>query len=168
MKFGFNRPSGFRAKYVWKYWIGVTLDEGHWMTLTFDILHIQLDWIYQLWYHRLQQFLKNPLFYLIPIQIKSIRDQIWPCRRQPRVIIWTNLVVLEHLMLHTNFQDHQLFGSREEDFLSFLPYMGMAAILPVCRKSMDSVDFCPRTMSAWNIGTGVHGQCPLRPWTLST
>ena len=30
-----------------------------------------------------------------------IRDQIWPCRKigksQPRVIIWANLVVLEHL-----------------------------------------------------------------------
>ena len=32
-------------------------------------------------------------------------------------------------MLYTKFQDHRLFGSREEDFLRFLPYMGMAAIL---------------------------------------
>ena len=32
-------------------------------------------------------------------------------------------------MLHTNFQGHQLFGSREEDFLRFRPYMGMVAIL---------------------------------------
>ena len=32
-------------------------------------------------------------------------------------------------MLHTKFQGHQLFGSGEEDFLMFLPYMGMAAIL---------------------------------------
>ena len=28
-------------------------------------------------------------------------------------------------MLHTNFQGHRPFGSGE-DFLSFLPYMGMA------------------------------------------
>ena len=27
--------------------------------------------------------------------------------RQPRVIIWTNLVVLEHPMLHTKFQGYQ-------------------------------------------------------------
>ena len=58
MKFGFNWPSGFRAKEVWKCWIRVTLDEGQWMTLTFDIhkgscTHL-VDWIFQLWYHRLQ------------------------------------------------------------------------------------------------------------------
>ena len=33
-------------------------------------------------------------------------------------------------MLHAKFQDHRTSGSGEEDFfLSFLPYMGMAAIL---------------------------------------
>ena len=32
-------------------------------------------------------------------------------------------------MLHTKFQGHRPFGSREEDFLRFLPCMGMAAIL---------------------------------------
>ena len=32
-------------------------------------------------------------------------------------------------MPHTNFQGHRPFGSREEDFLRFLLYVGMAAIL---------------------------------------
>ena len=32
-------------------------------------------------------------------------------------------------MLHTNFQGHRPFGSGEEDFLRFLPYMGVAVIL---------------------------------------
>ena len=32
-------------------------------------------------------------------------------------------------MLHTNIQDHRPFGSREEEFFMFLPYMGMAASL---------------------------------------
>ena len=32
-------------------------------------------------------------------------------------------------MLHTKIQDHRPFGSGEEDFLRFLPYMGMVAIL---------------------------------------
>ena len=31
-------------------------------------------------------------------------------------------------MLHAKFQDHRTFGSGEEDFLRFLPYMGMALI----------------------------------------
>ena len=32
-------------------------------------------------------------------------------------------------MLQAKFQDHSTSGSGEEDFLRFLPYMGMAAIL---------------------------------------
>ena len=33
-------------------------------------------------------------------------------------------------MLHTKFQGHRSIGSgEEEDFLRFLPYMGMAAML---------------------------------------
>ena len=32
-------------------------------------------------------------------------------------------------MLTAKFQDHSTSGSGEEDFLRFLPYMGMAAIL---------------------------------------
>ena len=32
-------------------------------------------------------------------------------------------------MLHAKFQDHRPSDSGEEDFLSFFPYMGMAAIL---------------------------------------
>ena len=32
-------------------------------------------------------------------------------------------------MLHAKFQDHRTSGSGEKDFLRFLPYMGMAAIL---------------------------------------
>ena len=51
---------------------------------------------------------------------KSIRDQIWHCRKighgQSSVIIWINLVVLEHPMLHTKCQGHRPFGSGEEGF----------------------------------------------------
>ena len=32
-------------------------------------------------------------------------------------------------MLHAKFQDHRISGSGEEDFLRFLPYIGMATIL---------------------------------------
>ena len=76
------------------------------------------------WSYDLEHY---PLF--LPFShAKSIRGQIWPCRKigqgQPRVIIWTNLVVLEYPMLHTNFQGHQLFGSREEDFLKVFTIHG--------------------------------------------
>ena len=45
------------------------------------------------------------------------------------VTIYINFVELESPMLHAKFQDHRTSGSGEEDFLRFLPYMGMAAIL---------------------------------------
>ena len=32
-------------------------------------------------------------------------------------------------MIHARFQDHRTSGSGEEDFLRFLPYIGMVAIL---------------------------------------
>ena len=48
---------------------------------------------------------------------------------QHRVLIWITFVVLPYTMLHTKFQGHRSIGSEEEDFLSFLPYMGMAAML---------------------------------------
>ena len=37
-------------------------------------------------------------------------------------------------MLHTKFQGHRPFGSGEEYFLMFLPYIGMAAILALLNK----------------------------------
>ena len=43
--------------------------------------------------------------------------------------IYIHFVELESPMLHAKFQDHRTSGSGEEDFLRFLPYMGMAAIL---------------------------------------
>ena len=45
------------------------------------------------------------------------------------VIIYTNFVELRSPMLHAKYQDHRTSGSGDEDFLRFLPYMGMAAIL---------------------------------------
>ena len=35
-------------------------------------------------------------------------------------------------MVHIHFQGHRPFGSGEEDFLRFLPCMGMAATLVIC------------------------------------
>ena len=35
------------------------------------------------------------------------------------------------ILLHTKFQGYQSIGSGEEDFLRFLPYMGMVAMLVI-------------------------------------
>ena len=43
--------------------------------------------------------------------------------------MYIHFVELESPMLHAKFQDYSTSGSGEEDFLRFLPYMGMAAIL---------------------------------------
>ena len=51
--------------------------------------------------------------------------------RQPNLIVtfYINFVELESPMLHAKFQNHRTSGSGEEDFLRFLPYIGMEAIL---------------------------------------
>ena len=43
---------------------------------------------------------------------------------QPTVIIWTILVVLPYMMLHTMFQGHWSIDSREEDFLKVITIYG--------------------------------------------
>ena len=104
--------------------------------------------------HRQQYFRKIHCFTLFPY--RSIMDQIWPCSKigegQPRVIIWINLVVLEHPMQHTKFQGHRPFGSGEEDFLRFLPYMGMVAILVMWPGPFEQT-FVPPSHggSIWNL-----------------
>ena len=47
------------------------------------------------------------------------------------VIIYTNYDGQESPMLLTKFNGNRPAGSGEEDFLRFLPYMGMAAILVI-------------------------------------
>ena len=71
---------------------------------------------------------------------------------QPRVIIWTILVVLPYKMLHTNFQGHWSIDSGEEDFLRFLPYMGMAAMLFMWPRPFEQV-FFPKGAGGciWNV-----------------
>ena len=46
-------------------------------------------------------------------------------------------------MLHTKFQGHGSIGSGEEDFLRFLPYMGMAANLVMCSRLFEQL-FVPK------------------------
>ena len=59
---------------------------------------------------------------------KCIRDQIWSCHKigqgQHSVIIWTNLVVLEHPMMQIKFQCYRPFGAREEDFFKIFTIYG--------------------------------------------
>ena len=57
---------------------------------------------------------------------KSKLDQTWSCCKigqgQIRVIIWTNWVVFKYSMLHTKFQGHRPFGSRELNHLKSLSF----------------------------------------------
>ena len=85
-------------------------------------------------------------------------DQIWPwCKigqGQPRVIIWTILVVLAYIMLHTKFQDNMSIGSQEEDFLAFFAYIGMVAILVIWPRPVAQL-FVPKDPGdcTWNMVT---------------
>ena len=57
-------------------------------------------------------------------------------------------------MLYTKFQGHRPFGSGEEDFLRFLPYMGMVAILVKWPGPFEQT-FVPPSHgdSIWNLGS---------------
>ena len=130
------------------------------MNLTFDTHSILLTYLAkcfkQLWDPRLQWFPKINEFYFFPY--KSLCDQIWPWRKmgqgQPRVIIWTTLVVLPYTMLHTKFQCHWFIGSGAEDSLRFLLYMGIAAVLVMWPGPFEQL-FVPPTPGGyiWNLVT---------------
>ena len=54
--------------------------------------------------------------------------------------------------MHTKFQGHRPFGSREEDFLRFLPYMGLAAILVMWLGPFEQTFVPPfHRSSIWNL-----------------
>ena len=74
--------------------------------------------IYQHSGHRLQWFLKNPLFSIFPIEKPMLPNLTLPLNSQgqPRVIIWTNYDGLESQMLRTKFRGNRSTGSGEEDF----------------------------------------------------
>ena len=57
-------------------------------------------------------------------------------------------IVLEHPIQHTKFQGHRLFGSGEDLFLSFFPYMGMAAILVMRLEPFDHTFVPPSKKSS--------------------
>ena len=46
-------------------------------------------------------------------------------------------------MLHDKFRRNRPAGSGEEDFLVFLPYMGVAAILVMCSRSREQTFVSP-------------------------
>ena len=71
----------------------------------------------------------------------TLRPKAAIVSKKPRVIIWINLVVLPYTMLHTKFQGHQSIASGEEDFLRFLPYMGMAAMLVMWPRPFEQFFF---------------------------
>ena len=70
---------------------------------------------------------------------------------QPRVIIWRILVVLSYTMMYTKFQSHRSIGSGEEDFLRFLPYMGMAAMLVMWPRPFEHFSFLKALKAVYEI-----------------
>ena len=60
-------------------------------------------------------------------------------------------------MLHINIQGHRPFGFREEEFLIFLPYMGMAAILVMWPGPFEQT-FVPPSHGGSTSNLAVFGQ----------
>ena len=101
-----------------------------------------------------KRFWKIHCFTFVPYT--CIRDQIWSCHKigqgQHSVIIWTNLVALEHPMMQIKFQCYRPFGAREEDFLRFLPYMAISAILVIRPGPVEQIFIAPsHGCFIWNL-----------------
>ena len=73
---------------------------------------------------------------------------VWSCHKigqgQSKVIIWIILLILGYPMLHAKFNGHWSTGSGE-DFLMFLPYMGVVAILVMWPNSFVKIFIPIRT-----------------------
>ena len=86
------------------------------MTLTFNTNISSLNQLFS--GHRLQKFLKIPLFSLSPIEKPKLQNLT--CHKisqgQPRVINCTYYDGQESPMLHTKFRRNRVIGTREEDF----------------------------------------------------
>ena len=54
-------------------------------------------------------------------------------------------------MLHTKFQGHWSIGSGGEDFLRFLPYMGMAAMLVCDQDHLNNFSFLKALEAVYEI-----------------
>ena len=87
----------------------------------------------------------------------------------------SDLVVLEYPMLHINFQEHWPIGSREGDFLIFLPYIGIVAILVMWPGPFEQIFVTPsHAGSTWilaSVGLAVSKEKKFEnvesewPWT---
>ena len=89
---------------------------------------------------------------------KSIGNQIWHCRKigqdQPRGIIWNKLGSTRVLDAAFQVSSSSAFWFREEDFGSFLAYMGMAAILVMWHKPFILAFILPsHEGSTWNMAS---------------
>ena len=87
---------------------------------------------------------------------------------QPRVTIWTNLVVLSHPMLYTKLQGNQPSCS-EENFLRFLPYMGIVAIFFMRPGSFEQIfnppmPGCCGFKFDWNWPCGFREEVVWKSW----
>ena len=110
-----------------KHSILVTLGQGQWMTLTFDIHRGSCSTYFNIKdYHC---FGKMQCLTFSKFNIP--RDQIWPWQKWVKVNIGSPFEEFSSTQSTDTykFQANQPSGSGEEDVLRFLPYMGMEAML---------------------------------------
>ena len=102
--------------YIWLHYQDFLKRKYLYITYCIYLYNI-LCWRYQSWRRYLLQLSRRysatrrapseirSLF--VQYMYKSIRDQIWPCHKigqgQLSIIIWANLVVHKHMMMHTKF-----------------------------------------------------------------
>ena len=117
-----NCTLGFWGEDIWNFdghSILVTLSQGLWMTLTFDIHRGS----YKTYFHFINYKCFGWMHCFTFFQFKHLRDHIWPCKigqGQPRVIIYTTFVGLKSLLLSSKVI--WITVLERKIFKGFLPY----------------------------------------------
>ena len=96
-------------------------------------------------YFKLHFFLKNAGFYAFPID--NLRDNICfqICQGEPTVSLWTNLVVLSHLILDAEFHGNWTTSNGQKSIFQLKSYMAQRSYWVLWPESFQ-----------WNFSCLVH------------
>ena len=153
MKFDKHWRRCFRGEVFWKCW--QTFNQSDLRPRSVNDIGLWYSWRcmkHILSYQRVSLFWKNTMFHLSSTP-KTKGPNLTFTKKRSRSTYGHHLNKLgSHLMLHTKFQGNQPRGSGEEDFLRFLPYMGIVAILFIRPRQFEQIFSLPSPgCCKWNL-----------------
>ena len=163
-KYQGSRPCGFRQENLFMflpkntYVKPVTLMRGHFWPQGYNLNKLGRGSLYYTTYQKSRLYallFQTWFFHVAPYKsLCKICDPPTPPVRVifgPRAIIWTNLVQVYKMILHTKYQGSRSCGFRQEDFFQVAPYISLCKTCD----PRDGVIFSPRAI-IWTSLEEVH------------